>query len=210
MTAKAEADIETITVPPTDGNGVARSTLMARGYLRPTVRACLTMMSFNRGSNDFELTDLMAALYEQVENAKQGDLDRAEEMLLAQAHSLDALYNTLLQAAASSKRMDAQMKLALRAQSQCRATLEALVNLKHPKSMSFFQQANIAQGPQQVNNGAATGDRQTHTASENGRSKIKLMEKDDAQRLDTGKTGTTGTADSAMEAVAPLYRANVG
>lgn len=210
MTGKAEADIETITVPQKDDNGVARSTLMARGYLRPTVRACLTITSINRGSNEFGLTNLMDALHEQVEAMNDGDLSRVEEMLVAQVHSLDALFNTLLQIATNSKKMDAHMKLALRAQSQCRATLEALVNLKRPKELTVFQQANIAHGPQQVNNAAALGDRHPGTASENRKSKNKLMEKDDEQRLDTGTTSPTGSADSTMETMAPLYRANVG
>lgn len=205
MTANAEAGTDAITAVPSDNNSDSLPTLKARGYLRPLVQASLTMMSFNRGSNDFELTDLMSALYEQIENLDQGDLGRAEEMLLAQAHSLDALCNMLLQDAVTSKSMDAQIKLALRAQNQCRATLETLVNLKKPKSMSFFQQANIAHGPQQVNNGVALGDRQTH--NENGISKIKLMGNGDEQRLDTGKTSAPGRAYSTVETVASIDRA---
>ena len=45
------------------------------------------------------------------------------------------------------------MKLALRAQGQCRATLETLANIKNPRPVAFVKQANISNGPQQVNNG---------------------------------------------------------
>ena len=41
--------------------------------------------------------------------------------------------------------------VAFKAQSQCRATLEALAAIKNPPVV-FARQANIAQGPQQVNN----------------------------------------------------------
>jgi hypothetical protein len=48
------------------------------------------------------------------------------------------------------------MRLALRVQSQRRATLEALSVIKNPPHPTFVKQANIAHGPQQVvNNGAA-------------------------------------------------------
>ena len=43
------------------------------------------------------------------------------------------------------------MRLALKAQSQCRTTIETLTILKNPTTI-FARQANIAQGSQQVNN----------------------------------------------------------
>ena len=45
------------------------------------------------------------------------------------------------------------MKLALRAQSQCRATLETLAAIKNPPVI-YAKQANVTSGPQQINNGA--------------------------------------------------------
>jgi hypothetical protein len=46
------------------------------------------------------------------------------------------------------------MKLALRAQSQSRQTVEALIVAKNPP-VPIAKQANIANGPRQVNNNAA-------------------------------------------------------
>ena len=46
------------------------------------------------------------------------------------------------------------MRLAMKAQSQCRATAEALALMKNPQP--YIRQANIAQGPQQVNNSYAS------------------------------------------------------
>jgi len=45
------------------------------------------------------------------------------------------------------------LKLALRAQNQCRATIETLSVVKNPPTATFVRQANIAAGHQQVNNG---------------------------------------------------------
>ena len=44
--------------------------------------------------------------------------------------------------------------MALRAQNQCRMTLETIATIKNP-SVVFAKQANIAAGHQQVNNGPA-------------------------------------------------------
>jgi hypothetical protein len=47
------------------------------------------------------------------------------------------------------------MRLALKAQSQCRATLETAAAMKNSQPVAFVRQANVAHGPQQVNNSAA-------------------------------------------------------
>ena len=84
----------------------------------------------------------------------------ADEMLVAQAATLDALFGQLARRSASN--MEAgylqasigYMQLALRAQSQSRCTWETLSKIKNP--LTFVRQANIANGPQQVNNGTRT------------------------------------------------------
>ena len=45
--------------------------------------------------------------------------------------------------------------LALKAQAQSRATIPALVDLKHPRPALFVKQANMTTGTQQVNNAYA-------------------------------------------------------
>ena len=67
-----------------------------------------------------------------------------------------ALFTDLSQCSARTmyRRLDTAerlMRLALKAQGQCRATLETLAVLKGPPTL-FAKQANIAAGPQQVNN----------------------------------------------------------
>lgn len=47
------------------------------------------------------------------------------------------------------------MRIALKAQNQCRATIQTLNEVKNPRSVAYVQQANISNGHQQVNNGLA-------------------------------------------------------
>ncbi len=48
---------------------------------------------------------------------------------------------------------ETDLRLALKAQAQSRATVEALAEMKNPRAVAFVRQANIAR-QQQVNNGA--------------------------------------------------------
>ena len=69
-------------------------------------------------------------------------------MLLSQAHTLDALFNQLTQKAVAQGQMpryEAFMKLAFKAQSQCRVILETLSTIKNPPVI-FAKQANISTG----------------------------------------------------------------
>jgi hypothetical protein len=75
-----------------------------------------------------------------------------------QAHTLNAIFNDLARKAAKSEyinQMESHLRLALKAQGQCRATLETLAAIKNPQPVAFVRQANIAHGPQQVNNSGA-------------------------------------------------------
>lgn len=85
------------------------------------------------------------------------------------------------------------LRLALKAQSQRRATLETLATIKNPPVI-YAKQANIANGPQQVNNGTMPAP----AGWENSIEPNKLLEQQHEQRLDTGTQGTTIGADSAM------------
>lgn len=87
-----------------------------------------------------------------------GDLSGVEEMLVSQAHALDAIFTEMARRAALNlghniNVTQTYMQLAMKAQSQCRTTLQTLAEIKNPKAVAFVKQANIAHGPQQVNNG---------------------------------------------------------
>ncbi len=95
------------------------------------------------------LVELMAA------RVGTGDLADLEDLLVAQAVSLNALYvNLTIQASeAKADRQRDLLVLAMKVQSNCRATIAAIGDLKFPKAAAtFVRQANISAGPQQVNN----------------------------------------------------------
>ena len=115
------------------------------------------------------------------------------------------------------KNMEAFLRMALKAQNQCRMTLETLAKIKNPPVV-FARQANINNGgQQQVNNGAAAGDsvRSTHDvqsiapapAANHSAVKSKLLEASHGQRLDTGAQGAAGSTDPQLEAVGAVHGA---
>jgi hypothetical protein len=104
-------------------------------------------------------TDAWVALIQYLDTSSKklasGDLSQVETMLLHQASALQGLFVRLSERALSSTQIptfDLMMRYGLRAQSQCRATLETLAAVKNPP-MVFARQANVTTGPQQINNG---------------------------------------------------------
>lgn len=184
---------------PDEDEGV----VIARTVLRPTVQAAVTLKEYGKAYGDLDLSGLIDALTVQTKAASDGDLGRGEAMLATQAHTLDAIFNNLARRAINAEYMDnldRYLKLALRAQSQCRATWETLSAMKNPPMVGYVRQANIARGHQQVNNAPSTaGD--NSRARENTDVQNKLLEESDDQRLDIGAEGAAGGVDPAM---APL------
>ena len=206
-TKKRDANQITASTKPDDDEGVAK----ARTVLRPTVQAAVTVKALTQQFGEQDLTGLMEALSEQTKSANEGDLGRGEAMLATQAHTLDALFHTLVQRAIHNMgeymgAAETYMKLALRAQSQCRATWEALSAIKNPPMAGYVGQANIAHGHQQINNAdiKKSGD---PCARENKIPPNELLEqKHGSEWLDTGAAGKAGATDSELEAVGEIDR----
>jgi hypothetical protein len=204
-TKKRDPNQITATGKPDEDQAVT----VARTVLRPTVQAALTLKEYGRSFGDLELSGLIESLVEQTRAGSGGDLKRAEAMLTAQAHTLDAIFNNLSRRAINTEYMDhleRYLKLALRAQSQCRTTWEALSAIKYPPVMGDVRQANIANGPQQVNNASAAPDGAPREG-ENPNLQNKLLEEKDGERLDPGTACTPGRADPAMATVGEVDRA---
>jgi hypothetical protein len=131
-------------------------------------------------------------------------------MLCSQAHTLDVIFNTLAQRAAQNigtymGAADTYMRLALKAQSQCRTTIEALQELKYPKAATFIKQANVGNNVQ-VNNGA-----QPHSSNFAQEKDIspsnKLLTESAHATLDSSGAGAAIRAHSELETVAAINRA---
>jgi len=189
----------------------SKEAAMAKIGLSPTVNAASTI-EIIRGKHfgGLDIGSLTKVLQDQVEATKKGGLDRAENLLLSQAHTLDAIFNSLC--VRSSANMgeymgaaESYMRLALKAQNQCQATLRTLGELKSPKNVAFVKQANIAEN-QQVNNGVTTQQETPTPAQETKNPQNELLENNHGERLDTETKIETGRDDKVMETMGSVNR----
>lgn len=154
-----------------------------------------------------EVEDLHLGLLleKQVRQLKAGDMAPVEEMLYLQARSLDVLYTHLLHRGMGCEQipgLQANLALALKAQAQCRSTLQALADIKNPRAVAFVRQANIAQ-QQQVNNGGPAP-RACARAEEPEPASNELLEDgthEQQQRMVPRAQAAPARGDSAVEAV---------
>ncbi len=152
-----------------------------------------------------ELNDVASELNAKIKIIQDGDMKLIEAMLISQAHALQTMFVTLGRMAANKTQLGqytAFMNMALKAQSQSRATIQALTELKYPKQATFVKQANISNGHQQVNNSSLDNNTQGRArAKENQNPQNKLLEAQSNEWLDNGKTTTSSTTNQAMETV---------
>ena len=160
---------------------------------------------------DLSLTEVWQSLRDRGEDANRGDLAAVERMLHAQAVALNVLFYEMARRAGLNMGQnlpvtEAYMRMALKAQSQSRATVETLSTVKNP--VVFARQANINNGgQQQVNNGtvAPSADQPSH-ARQSGAAPSKLLEESNGERMDTGTQGQAGGADPQLETVGEVDR----
>lgn len=166
------------------------------------------MMQPKNIADDIDTPTMLETLRDQAAAVKNGDMSYAEAMLINQASSLQALFVRLTERAMEQTHMpnlEGYMRMALRAQSQCRATLEALATIKNPPIV-YAKQANFAAGHQQVNNGITAPTQ----AREIENPQTKLMEAHNGEWLDTGAAGATSGTDKAMATVGEIDRSKDG
>lgn len=191
-----------------------KAAALARAAVRPSVNAALVMTSYGGeiGVRDDALEPLLEKLAGDMKDMQAGDMKRAEAMLFGQAHALQSIFVTLARRAASNmgeylSATETYLRLALKAQGQCRATLETLATIKNPPVV-FARQANINNGgQQQVNNGAAPSAGQTpaHVANATP-APSGLLEQQHGQWLDSGAPSAAGRADPHLAPVGEVNR----
>jgi len=188
------------------------SAALAHASLRPTIQAAVTLHEFNKHFGELSMNTLVEDLLHQCTLANRGDLSRAETLLTAQGHTLDAIFNSLARRASLNmgehvNAAEIYLRLALKAQSQCRATLETLATIKNPPPVTFVRQANVAHGPQQINNARQPAQDQPSRARESESPPNKLLEQQHGERLDPGKAQTTVGTDSPMATLDRIHGA---
>ena len=149
-----------------------------------------------------DVPSLTDVLRDQAAAVNRGELNHVEAMLMNQATALQSLFARLAERGMSCDTIvpfEANLRMALRAQSQCRATLETLAAIKNPPVV-FAKQANINQGNgnQQVNNGTSDP---ASRAGEIINQPNELLEAQHGERMDTGTAGATIVKNPAMATV---------
>jgi hypothetical protein len=174
---------------------------LADTTLRPSVNAAAVIEEYGKTFGDQDIGELIISLSSSINDVNLGDMKRCEGMLLGQAFALQSIFMNLSRRANTQKYMnnlETFLKLALKAQSQCRTTLETLATIKNP-AVIYAKQANISGGHQQVINGMPEP---VTLLGENKNLPNELLEDSYASAiLDTGTTETPGTENKTVEAV---------
>lgn len=162
--AKAKAKVEKATDPQTDielrlGPGESPGAAMTRTMLGPELRHGHIASTYagailGAGVERPGLMDTARYVKDQGDKVASGDLGMVSRMLAAQAITLDSMFTEL--ARRSTLNMgefldasDRYARLALKAQSNCRSTLEALAKLHQPREQTV-RHVHVGRGGQAV------------------------------------------------------------
>jgi hypothetical protein len=143
------------------------------------------------------VASVVTAMTETAKRISTNNLQEVEATLVSQATAMNIMFTELGRRAALNMgaNLDASeryFRMALKAQNQCRMTLETLSNIKNPPVI-YAKQANITNGPQQVNNHAHAG--------ENKNQPNKVLEQGNDERMDGGTQSQTSASNSELETV---------
>lgn len=200
--------------PPTAEEKSRMDKHLANCALLPSTHAAVTISEFGKIFGEQDLSTLINELRETSKAITDGDLGRVEAMLVMQAHSLQAIFTNMSRRAISAEylpQLQTFMNLALKAQAQCRCTLEALAEIKFPKSPTFVRQQNIGYQQQVNNRGAESGvSQQVRAPARTGDStnqSNELLEAKPHERLDRGTAHAASGTDTQLETVGAVHRA---
>ena len=190
-----------------------RAEMLGRIAVDPAVNAGSVMQSFSSHLGDeVDLMSMIGAIRGATKRVKAGDLSDLEGMLVSQAVALQTIFTSLArraQAQQYQRNLESFLSLALKAQAQSRSTISALVDLKYPKTTVIAKQANVANGPQQVNNGSFEASTPAYAhAAESRTLEIKELETNDGQWLDARAPGTAVPTHPHLATVGQGHRAD--
>jgi hypothetical protein len=174
-----------VTLPAESASGRTEEEKRANIALAPEFKAAVTAQAYAPLIGETDLAALLKRLGEMSTGSVKDNARDIEYMLTSQAIALDSIFNRLaIQAHASigkhPKVVDTYLRLALKAQSQCRATAETLANLKSPRQ--HISQTNVATALQ------VNIEREGH-------------------HVDARTKGSHATTDSNVEALGEIHRA---
>ena len=191
--------------------GQTEDQAIASAALSPAMANASTAVDFTKAIfPGISLQECIEVLEADIKAVNGGDLDKLEGLLTAQAEALNAMFNNFAKKAAHAEllpHLEGYCRLALKAQSQCRTTVETIAEIKFPRSATFIKQANIA-GQQQVNNGQAGIESSTRTGAPEKtiNPTNELISEQASATLDTAGAGAASLLDSGLEAVGAVNR----
>ena len=177
----------------------------AKDVVDPAVQAGETIVDFTMTmAGKLDTAALATELRKVCTKVRASNLDSGMEMLALQAQTLSAIFHRLARAAAAAEYVMLQeslLKVAFRAQSQCRATWEAISTIQNPPLAGYVRQANVSHGHQIVNNTETV----THARGEKAPTKLLEPTTNEADKwLDRRAPQTAGRADSQVATVVEL------
>lgn len=148
-------------VVPTNDQREKERDALAKDMLEPNMRHALLATKFTdavlNGTPDErnpDLTNFYVEMLRATRKAESGDLAIASRLLVAQAISLDGIFTEMARRGAANMReypqaMEIFMRVALKAQANSRATLEALAKLHQPREQTV-RHVHVNEGGQAV------------------------------------------------------------
>ncbi len=185
---------------------------VAKLAISPAVHGAVVVGEFTnrRGAKpDIDVVEVTGSLIESARTARDGDLSTLEAMLVSQATALQSIFSNYAcraQAQTQHRFREGFMTMALKAQAQSRATILAVIDLKFPRQATFVKQANIAAGPQQVNNGIAPSSLAHEKANPNPQNKLIEDSRNGSTYLDPRATTATAGGNPTMATVGKVNR----
>lgn len=135
--------------------GKSKERNLADVSLDPAANGMVAARGFNQFSfGELDTTALFQALKDNGDKAASGDLSHQKKMLAVQADALNTAFAELARRAALNMgeyigATETYLRLALKAQSQCRATIEALDRLCNDRTQTV-RHVHVNQGGQAV------------------------------------------------------------
>lgn len=172
--------------------------------IRPSAQNARVLQAWGR-VGDVDLSAVGHELRESASKVIAGDMTSVKALLYDQAVALQAIFTNLSIEASKSdsiSRMEPLLRMALKAQNQSRAALETLAVVMSPPVV-FARQANITNGPQQVNNGTRVPMPAPAPLVHSAPTEL-LEETRDVISMDARAKGTTGRADPHLATVGAI------
>ena len=162
----------------------------------PTFKAALTAQLYAPAlGQELDTVAMHSKTAELAYYAKNEGLGEIEVMMAAQIFALDSIFHYTAGRAKANMGQhphaaEMYMRLALKAQTQCRSTAETLSAIKNPRA--YIRQTNIAQN-QQINNSENFTDQTTELLSEQNHATLDFGGK--------SASGRTNSTLAALEAI---------